>query len=92
MVRDQDRIQARLNENKRRAFFQRQENLLEKSYEKRQKREVATCNHCKADRECENHTWEVYEEYMEAQILKMWRRLGYTDRDWIKSKVIYFNE
>jgi hypothetical protein len=29
---------------------------------------------------------------MEELITKNWRRLGYSDRDWIKNKIIFFDE
>ena len=35
---------------------------------------------------------EYYEELTEEKILKEWKRQGRTARDWIKSKVIFFDE
>jgi hypothetical protein len=44
------------------------------------------------EKACESHTEEVYDEMMEELITKNWRRLGYSDRDWIKNKIIFFDE
>ena len=55
---------------------------------------MAKCQYFEKDKDfcCEEHAWGEYEDIMEEAITKMWRRFGYTDRDWTKTKVIFFNE
>lgn len=36
--------------------------------------------------------WEEFDELMEEQILKEWKKFGYTSRDWQKVKLIFFSE
>merc|ERR1711871_44786 len=94
MVRDQDRIQARINEANRIKFFDQQYKLQTSKYERMQKKDAHSCARCDANRGkyCKDHNWEEYEEIMEEGITKMWRRMGVTDRDWAKFKVIYFDD
>lgn len=40
----------------------------------------------------EEDLWPDYEDIIEEQILKEWKRKGVTSRDWVKHKVVYFNE
>ena len=35
--------------------------------------------------------WHEYEERMEAQIIREWKKFGKRDRDWVKYKVIFFD-
>lgn len=57
-----------------------------------QEKDANRCGICDPENEryCNKHDWEEYEELREAQILKMWKRMGITDRIWTRNKVIFF--
>lgn len=40
----------------------------------------------------EEDLWPEYEDIIEERILKEWKAKGVKSRDWVKYKVVYFNE
>ena len=92
LIRALDREQAQINENQRVAFFKRREKELGASFEKMIEKKVARLTD-ESDRRRERKALE--EEYygdMEERIIREWKKLGKTDRDWTKVKVVLFDE
>ena len=92
LIRSLDREQAQINENQRRAYFNRRGKELDKFYEKKITKEVSRIvDEVQRNKE-RAKLEEEYDELAEAQIIKEWKSFGKTDRDWTKYKVVFFDE
>lgn len=92
LVRKLDREQAKINEDKRYAYFCRREDELEKKYDKIYKKMLFEEGVKDDDRNPKAK--KIYREamdMMQEQIIKEWKAKGYTDRDWTKMKMLVFD-
>ena len=88
-VRKLDREQADINEGQRRAYWKNRGKAIWAGYQKIIDKELKE-DHYNAEEE--RKLYEHYEDLQEERLLKEWRSFGKTDRDWVKLKVIIFDD
>lgn len=94
LIRSLDREQSQKNECIRKAYFKSRERELNKIHSKQIDKEIAKLpdmSSSRKEKEIEDLEYH-YAAITEEKILKEWKRQGRTARDWVKTKVVYFDE
>lgn len=78
--------QANINEGKRRAYYKSRRKALEKIHDRMIDKQIKNEG---GNREALE---EEYEEIRDDQLAKEWKSFGHTARDWVKTKIVFFNE